>query len=219
MANVLNPSEWLSQVQTAKATAFRFTMADCVSYLCPECARREVATRGNKFQLVRDGIMKVHTDEPTNFLPNEHSCSGCDCDLTSLEEMQEEPSWGEADIIHEYSRTQAIEDGFLVDVSATAREHGFRYPVAIAIEAYETCIEWKEDKRTGMNIKKIESRLDNLLREVASLAAISVSDRAYFSFPHEDRETHSIFTAELVTVCGPGDSSEPVITIMFPHEE
>jgi len=34
-------------------------------------------------------------------------------------------------VIDAYSRAQAIEDGVLVDVSATAREAGLRYPVAL----------------------------------------------------------------------------------------
>ena len=34
-------------------------------------------------------------------------------------------------IIHAYSRRQAIEDGVLVDVSNTAKEYGFKIPVAI----------------------------------------------------------------------------------------
>ena len=35
-------------------------------------------------------------------------------------------------LIHAYSRSQAIEDGVLIDVTATAREAGSRYPVALA---------------------------------------------------------------------------------------
>ena len=34
-------------------------------------------------------------------------------------------------VIFAYTRAQAIEDGILVDVSETAREAGFRIPVAI----------------------------------------------------------------------------------------
>jgi hypothetical protein len=33
------------------------------------------------------------------------------------------------DLIHAYSRCQAIEDGVLIDATATAREAGIRYPV------------------------------------------------------------------------------------------
>src|SRR4051794_40044352 len=35
------------------------------------------------------------------------------------------------DILSRYTRTQAIEDGSLVDVTATAKEAGFRYPVTL----------------------------------------------------------------------------------------
>jgi hypothetical protein len=37
----------------------------------------------------------------------------------------------EADLIHRYTRADALRDGVLVDVSATAREAGFRWPVAL----------------------------------------------------------------------------------------
>ena len=36
-----------------------------------------------------------------------------------------------ADVIHSYSRTQAIKDGVPVDVTETAKECGFKYPVAV----------------------------------------------------------------------------------------
>ena len=39
------------------------------------------------------------------------------------------------DFIHRYTRAEAIRDGVLIDVSATAREAGFRYPVALAAAA------------------------------------------------------------------------------------
>src|ERR1700755_997806 len=36
-----------------------------------------------------------------------------------------------ADLIHRYSRADAIRDGVLIDVSTTAREAGIRWPVAL----------------------------------------------------------------------------------------
>ena len=46
----------------------------------------------------------------------------------------------EADLIHRYSRADAIRDGVLVDVSATAREAGIRFPVALTRTVWERCV-------------------------------------------------------------------------------
>jgi len=36
-----------------------------------------------------------------------------------------------ADLIHRYTRADALRDGVLIDVTATAKEAGFKYPVAL----------------------------------------------------------------------------------------
>ncbi len=46
----------------------------------------------------------------------------------------------EDDVISRYTRAQAIEDGVLVDVSELAREAGFRFPVAMTPESFETTV-------------------------------------------------------------------------------
>jgi len=46
----------------------------------------------------------------------------------------------EADLIHRYSRADALRDGVLVDVSETAREADIRYPVALTRAAWERCV-------------------------------------------------------------------------------
>ena len=46
----------------------------------------------------------------------------------------------EADLIHRYSRADALRDGVLIDVSATAKEVGFRYPVALTRAAWQRCV-------------------------------------------------------------------------------
>ena len=179
-----------------------------------------MVNKGTIFLLGRDGIVKVNADEPTAFLPCEYSWSGCDCDLGDIEEeSQIAPFWTEDDVIYTYTRAQAIDDGYLVDVTLAARKHGFRYPVAIALEAYTTCVEWAENSRDGLNIKKTDNRLDSLLSLVADRVVTALSDRLYFDFLYEDRETFTTATANLVSICGPGDTGEPVVTIMFPHEE
>jgi hypothetical protein len=45
-----------------------------------------------------------------------------------------------ADLIHRYSRDDALRDGVLSDVSATAREAGFRWPVALTRTVWERCV-------------------------------------------------------------------------------
>jgi hypothetical protein len=44
------------------------------------------------------------------------------------------------EMIHRYSRADAIRDGVLIDVSATAREAGIRWPVALSRAVWERCV-------------------------------------------------------------------------------
>jgi hypothetical protein len=46
----------------------------------------------------------------------------------------------DAELIHRYTRAQAIADGVLIDVSETAREAGFKFPVALTAAAWERCV-------------------------------------------------------------------------------
>jgi hypothetical protein len=43
----------------------------------------------------------------------------------------------EADLVHRYTRFDAIADGALIDVSAVAREAGIRFPVALTRAVWE----------------------------------------------------------------------------------
>jgi hypothetical protein len=44
------------------------------------------------------------------------------------------------DLIHVYTRADALRDGVLIDVSATAREAGIRWPVALSRAVWERCV-------------------------------------------------------------------------------
>jgi len=67
------------------------------------------------------------------------------------------------EVIYTYSRAQAIEDGVLVDVSETAREAGFRWPVAITQAAWEDCIAWTEDDNNRQVYQDESGRLWDVL--------------------------------------------------------
>ena len=44
------------------------------------------------------------------------------------------------DLVHRYSREEAIRDGVLIDVSPMAREAGIRHPVALTAAAWDRCV-------------------------------------------------------------------------------
>ena len=54
--------------------------------------------------------------------------------------------FAKADLIHSYSRAQALADGALMDVSATAKEAGLRWPVALTRAVSERCaaVPWRD---------------------------------------------------------------------------
>src|SRR5205823_9766242 len=60
--------------------------------------------------------------------------------LRSIIPTEEQAVFENADLIHRYSRGDALRDGVLVDVSATAREAGIRFPVALTRAVLERCV-------------------------------------------------------------------------------
>ena len=46
----------------------------------------------------------------------------------------------DVEIISLYTRSQAIEDGFLVDVSDMAREAGFKWPVVVTRRVWDEIV-------------------------------------------------------------------------------
>jgi hypothetical protein len=52
---------------------------------------------------------------------------------------EEPPMFDHADIIHRYTRAEALRNGVLIDVSPVAREAGIRYPVALTRAVWQRC--------------------------------------------------------------------------------
>lgn len=133
--------------------------------------------------------------------------------------------------ISTYSRSQAIEDGVLVDLMqpetvGAVREAGFKYPIAMTTAAFTQTV-WTIDDEAGDEWLKSRCQdLQGRLWDVLSMFRFAL-DRGRFlgspivyyhislmHWPSKRRRN-----IKLKAVCGPGDDAEPVITIMLPDED
>lgn len=122
-----------------------------------------------------------------------------------------------------YTRAQAIEDGVLVDVSADAAEFGYRWPVAMTHAAWLDCVAWTEADCRRQIYQDQRGRLHDVLY-MAFLAirrceaGANALRFAMLRLPRDGYSGSPRMTA-LKLMAGPGDSGEPVLTIMLPEED
>lgn len=134
--------------------------------------------------------------------------------------------FADTEVIHSYTRTEAIADGVLVDVSETAREAGFKVPVALTRAVWADCVEWTDETDSRKATHQDEAgRLWDVVY-MGSIAARAPRPRS----GDESRRVFELYRVpvegrgikpRLVTLAmyiGPGDQDEPVITIMKPNE-
>lgn len=128
-----------------------------------------------------------------------------------------------SDVIHSYSRAEALADGYLVDVSETAREAGFVFPVAMTRAAWENCVTWgeAEQRRKGACQDEAGRLWDVLWMARSAAKRAAQTDRLTYTLlrvPREGRGRKPRLTSLQLHI-GPGDTPEPVITIMMPGED
>lgn len=131
--------------------------------------------------------------------------------------MSPEEMFGE--IIHSYSRADALANGDLVDVSDMARAAGFKYPVALTGALCEL-LHPSPPVRAKFG-QDFHGRLWDTLTVLhwsarKSSPGSSLRFRVLLWLSPDDRRP---WLQPMVAVCGPGDNAEPVITIMLPHED
>jgi hypothetical protein len=80
--------------------------------------------------------------------------------------LQKQGYFGDAAIIHIYTRAQAIEDGVLVDVSESSefKELRFRYPVALTRAVWERYVQVPQ----GVALQDWHGRLWDLFNVASS---------------------------------------------------
>ena len=119
-----------------------------------------------------------------------------------------------------YTRQQAIDDGFLVDVSDTSEaiECGFRVPVCLTSTVWESFVAWPED--VGGQDEK--GRLWDVLfmAQDAIRRSKKGGEQIMYKLSCVPKNDPSLTAkeVELKLVSGPGDNGEHVITIMKPNE-
>ena len=118
-------------------------------------------------------------------------------------------------VISAYSRTQAIADGVLVDVSEMAREAGVTIPTALTHAVWAEYVHVSE----GIEGQDESGRLWDILMMFRFAAKQSPKqDTLLFDlFVRNDNQSAKRVT--LKAICGPGDTPEPVLTILLPDED
>lgn len=113
-------------------------------------------------------------------------------------------------VIDAYSRAQALADGVLVDVSPTAQAVGFRWPTSMTSEV-AGMLEGPQDE-PGIALRDLLECA--LTAAVIQSVAVARSSQLLFWVEHPQHRE-----CQLKLVCGPGDSGEPVLTIMLPTQD
>lgn len=129
-----------------------------------------------------------------------------------------------AEVLYAYTREQAIQDGVLVDISTTAREAEFLYPVAVTSRVWNDVI--TPDERARSCGQSEAGRMWDMLTMLKYYIRRKNTGRTViFKFYAILPDKHGQLNCEdprLVTLkseCHPDDNLEPVITIMFPNED
>jgi len=119
------------------------------------------------------------------------------------------------EVIYSYSREQAIEDGVLVDVSATAREAGIKFPVAVTSEVWNTFVVVPE----GVQGQDEAGRLWDIVWMLRYAITTGDGGSELLYDLHVRNNNRRADRVSLKAVCGPGDDWAPVITVMMPWED
>lgn len=119
-----------------------------------------------------------------------------------------------AEVIHSYTRAEAIADGFLFDVTEAARAERFRYPVALAFYAYSEAIDYDGD--ADAHPARTTAVLSAAREAIRDWPASAYRGEFQIDRAQGDAEPDLL---TLIAHCGPGDQGEPVITIMCPADE
>ena len=120
----------------------------------------------------------------------------------------------DVDVIHSYSRAQAIEDGVLVDVSKTATELGIVFPTALTSSAWVDAVAMPPGADWDTEAIRLRVLLE---RTICELNNSDERDVRFFLYVPDGPGEGNI--VELRALLAPGDDLQPVITLMLASED
>ena len=119
------------------------------------------------------------------------------------------------EVIYSYTRKQAIEDGFLIDVSELAKEAGFKFPAAITRGIYSIL---NDTHGPGQSF-------EGRARDMFTIFKLEIKrsepgqDTIYFAPLFQGQGRGAPRPVKMWSKCGPGDNAEPVLIIMLEGED
>lgn len=126
--------------------------------------------------------------------------------------------FSEDDLMHAYTRAQAIEDGFLVDVTEVAREAGIKFPVALTHSVWCQYVEVPEGVEGQDERGRLWDVLWMLVFAIRTWNAKEPGDALLYKL-HVRNDNRKAELVTLKAVCGPADDGSPCITVMEPTED
>ncbi|MFH9968441.1 DUF6573 family protein [Streptomyces mirabilis] len=153
-----------------------------------------------------------------------HDAAVTDDHTVSGDAMRSLPLADPGEIIHAYTRAQALADEVLVAADAdSAREAGFRVPVALTSAVWEGCVAWNEGDSERQVPQDERGRLWDVLTMCRAATRRSGGGDGQVTVDlrrvPRDGRARQAQPVQLVCAIGPGDHGEPVITIMQPDED
>ncbi|MFI5342409.1 MAG: DUF6573 family protein [Candidatus Methylomirabilales bacterium] len=121
--------------------------------------------------------------------------------------------WEGAEVIAEYSRARALEDGILVDATPLAQEAGIHYPVALTREVWNRYVKVP----AGVQCQDETGRLWDILWMLQLAARSATTDELHFLVDGRNDNARPR-PVQLKAICSPGDDPTPVITVLLPTE-
>jgi hypothetical protein len=121
-------------------------------------------------------------------------------------------------VVYAYTRSQAVADGFQVEVTDTAREAGIRFPVFLTRAAFDAYVTVPPDV-TGQDEAGRLWDVVWMLRFAIRKAQTGQTRLPFALYVRNDNRRPQL--VKLVAMCGPldMDDAQPAITIMMPDED
>jgi hypothetical protein len=129
------------------------------------------------------------------------------------------PSLGFGPVIYSYTRSQAIADGFQIEVSKVAREAGITYPVFLTRAVYDNYV----TVPAGITGQDEAGRLWDIvwMTRFAIIRSPATASRRLPVALYVRNDNRRARLIKLIATCGPLDidDPQPAITVMMPDED